>query len=184
MLMPAWMEVVLIQLRDGWTEPAGWADSGYPLLHQHNRSLNTSITIILILGGHQPVMAVGHHLCLASVSSATTYCRISRMPTNRTPRTGTHGDSCCWARCCPIRLTWSVCKMPITTRTGGGLSSPTEVYMYIYIYLSPHRSWICGVYYHHHLIIIIIIIIIIIMCILCIVGYDTRGNSRGLYCRI
>ena len=121
MLMPAWMEVVLIQLRDGWTEPAGWADSGYPLLHQHNRSLNTSITIILILGGHQPVMAVGHHLCLASVSSATTYCRISRMPTNRTPRTGTHGDSCCWARCCPIRLTWSVCKMPITTRTGGGL---------------------------------------------------------------
>ena len=54
------------------------------------------------LGGHQPVMAVGHHLCLASASSATTYCRISRMPTNRTPlsRTGAHGDSCCWARCC------------------------------------------------------------------------------------
>ena len=72
-----------------------------------------------------------------------------------------------------------ICLMPITTRTGGGLSSPTEVYMYIYIYMSPHRSWICGVHYHHHLIIIIIIIImIIIMCILCIVGYDTSYTLR------
>jgi len=49
-----------------------------------------------------PYLGGGHHLCLASASSATTYCRISRMPTNRTSlsRTGTHGDSCCCARCC------------------------------------------------------------------------------------
>ena len=54
--------------------------------------------------------------------------------------------------------------------------------IYVYIYMSPHRSWICGVHYHHHLIIIkLIIIIIIIMCILYIVGYDTsstRSDSR------
>ena len=51
--------------------------------------------------------------------------------------------------------------------------------IYVYIYMSPHRSWICGVHYHHHLIIIkIIIIMIIIMCILCIVGYDTSYTLR------